>query len=1083
MPRSFRFEPPDPRADVLTRPRLLRALLGRWHHRVTCCIGGPGLGKTTLLAQAIAENRLARRGDDVWIGVEADDGHPDRLAQAVAAALVPEPETPDAEAGTGTEAPTGVGTRTGTGTRAGTEVPTGAGAEARAGVGAGAAVVPGAAAPGLVGTVDPAAAADALWHRAPDEVCLVFDDVHLLPVGSPGATWLARLIDALPANAHVLLASRTEPPVPLARLAAQAQVLRIDETALRFTEAEQSEFAERRGLDPDHLGDRSGWPAVAELTASAGRQLAGTYLWEEVLEPLGPERRRVLGVLCELGGADDRLVSAAIGASAELSSSLHGVPLVARSADGWHVPHALWCQAPGVALEPAEAGTVRGRAVDHLAERERYDDAFGLIREADLWDEAPGVLRRACLAPQRRTTAELDLWLASCPEPVRASVGGRLATALLASFATPREAIEPLRDTVLFCRDQGDLDAELVAIAALTRLAWWNQDFRPFGGTLRGRVFELEATGHPRAKSLAAFGRAIVADLMGDDRRALAELDSIERGILDPGLEATADWLRGVVLLDMGDAEGALAITERLRSSPVPVMRPVTDTLTLRARWSLGQVEPVLAELPERLAAIRATGVATERFLNLAISSVMLSYTGDVEGARRCLDEALPLGPPPADDALPARAAILVAALQLAEGQEDAATATLTDAFERHGVGGGVDRRGWRLTLPLSYVLVPATREHWDGQPLDGHLRIARDLARAVTAVRNGDGDRLRALTLPPVDMVRAQLHHRLAAELAVGLAGQNRPEGSTLLEALGPPGRAAVRALAGHRSPRGKLARALLTTVPQPPARPVHVAVLGPLEMRHDGPSGAAVTDPHLRRKRLRALLAYLVGHRTTDRAAVAAALWPDNDTRSAGNNLAVTLSYLLSLLEPDRPSGEPAFSVRLDGQSIRLVTGDHLRLDTEVFDHHLAEAVAAEASGAPSLALEHNLAAVGVYRGDLHCELPDAEWAVIDREHYRTRFLAAAIRAGQLLVARGDTDRAEEVTGRALAVDRFSEAAHAVLVTAALAQGDRSTARRRLEAGLAALAELGLEPSEATLQLRRRMRAGGSAGRGAGD
>ena len=53
MPRSFRFVPPDPRDDLLTRPRLLRALLGRWHHRVTCCIGGPGLGKTTLLAQAM----------------------------------------------------------------------------------------------------------------------------------------------------------------------------------------------------------------------------------------------------------------------------------------------------------------------------------------------------------------------------------------------------------------------------------------------------------------------------------------------------------------------------------------------------------------------------------------------------------------------------------------------------------------------------------------------------------------------------------------------------------------------------------------------------------------------------------------------------------------------------------------------------------------------------------------------------------------------------------------------------------------------------------------------------------------------
>src|ERR687891_2204064 len=87
MPRSFRFEPPEPRAGALTRPRLLRTLLGRWEHRVTTVVGGPGLGKTTLLAQAVAENRLAPRGEDVWIGAERADADGVAFALDVMAAV------------------------------------------------------------------------------------------------------------------------------------------------------------------------------------------------------------------------------------------------------------------------------------------------------------------------------------------------------------------------------------------------------------------------------------------------------------------------------------------------------------------------------------------------------------------------------------------------------------------------------------------------------------------------------------------------------------------------------------------------------------------------------------------------------------------------------------------------------------------------------------------------------------------------------------------------------------------------------------------------------------------------------------
>src|SRR5918995_3017922 len=159
MPRSFRFEPPEPRPGSLTRPRLLRALLGRWEYRVTSVVGGPGLGKTTLLAQAVAENRLAPRGEDVWIGAGQGDADGVVLACDVLAAV----------SGEGRDRVAGM--------------VTGATDEAP----------------------DPARVADAVWRRAPTALCLVVDDAHWLTPGSPGATWLTALVDALPANGHILL--------------------------------------------------------------------------------------------------------------------------------------------------------------------------------------------------------------------------------------------------------------------------------------------------------------------------------------------------------------------------------------------------------------------------------------------------------------------------------------------------------------------------------------------------------------------------------------------------------------------------------------------------------------------------------------------------------------------------------------------------------------------------------------------------------------------------------------------------------------------------------------------------------------
>lgn len=1019
MARSFRRSPPEPSAALLARPRLAALLLGRWESRVTSLVGGAGLGKTTVLAQAVAENEHAAHGEDLWFGLEAHDADADRLARGVAAAL-------------------------------------------------GAEVAPGA-------PLAPAVA-EALWQRSPVQVCLVFDDVHRLPAASSGALWLAELVNSLPANGHVVLAGRTEPPVPLARLDALGAVLRLGEHDLRFSDDELDGFAAGRGVDPATLVGTGGWPALAEMSANAHVEqpddVAGAYMWAEVLEPLGPERRRVLAVLADLGGGDAELIGAALGEPVDLARALEGVPLVAHTVDGWHVAHALWRQAPGLALDADARVVTRQRAVAHLTSQFRFDEAFDMVEDAAAWDLAPAVLRAACLASDRLTSSQLERWWDSSPLDVRTSLPGWLARGLLAGFSTPAAATEPLQHAIELCRTAGDVDAEMSAIAQLSRLAWFAQDENVIV-ELVARVTELEATGHPRAVALATVARAAMADLTGDDDAMLTFLDGIEPGDLDRAWELLVSFWAAQVRLGLGETAPIHRIVERLHATDDPALRGAGMAMRLSALWAEGRVDDVVAGLPAMLEAMQGAGVINNLYLALNGACLATARTGDVVGARRWFDASLETAPATPNGDLSPRSAVALAYVNLAEGREKHAAIGLQTAIESHGLDQGVERDTWRQHIAVTYVLLPETRAHWDAKPLRGHLRTGHRMAQAVVAVREGRADPvLRDLDLPEPGVVRSVLDVRLAVELAVGLVEAGRhADARTLLAAIGPPGRAALRDLttSGHRQARP--AKVLLASVPAAPARRTWLSVLGRLSLTRDDPAGEAVVDPDLRRTKLRAMLGYLVVQRQTTRAALIAAVWPDLDERAAANNMAVTLNRLQRVLEPWRPPGEPGYLLRVDGSALRLVAGDHLRIDVDDFERHLAAAAKAEADGVPSLALTHDLAVAELYRGELLADVPEDEWFALERERHRTRFVGAAVRAGQLLLGHSAPGEAEDVARQALAADRWAEGAYAVLVGAAIARRDYAAANLQMDLCLDALRELGAEPSWTTRQLQRRL------------
>jgi LuxR family maltose regulon positive regulatory protein len=102
---------------------------------------------------------------------------------------------------------------------------------------------------------------------------LVLDDYHLVTV-QPIHDALAFLLDHLPDNAHLVIATRADPPLPIARLRGRGQLTELRLTDLRFTFDEAAEFLRRvMGLelsadDVAALASRTeGWIAGLQMAA------------------------------------------------------------------------------------------------------------------------------------------------------------------------------------------------------------------------------------------------------------------------------------------------------------------------------------------------------------------------------------------------------------------------------------------------------------------------------------------------------------------------------------------------------------------------------------------------------------------------------------------------------------------------------------------------------------------------------------------------------------------------------------------------------------------------------------------------
>ena len=261
---------PFTRPGLVTRPRLQEQVAQGLHFPLTLVIAPAGFGKSTLVATCVNDCRIPI----AWLSLDKDDNQAGRFLTYLIAALQ--------------------------------HIENRIGAEASQ----------------LAGGLQPAPAEVILTSLINDmetsniEIALVLDDYQLISSQEVHEE-MTFLLEHCPTTFHLLIATRSDPPLPLARFRARGQVLELRAADLRFTESEAAQFLnEVMGLHLDNkaiaiLEERTeGWIAGLQMAALSMRDrkdvfsfiegFSGTnrfildYLLEEILASQKPEIQHFL---------------------------------------------------------------------------------------------------------------------------------------------------------------------------------------------------------------------------------------------------------------------------------------------------------------------------------------------------------------------------------------------------------------------------------------------------------------------------------------------------------------------------------------------------------------------------------------------------------------------------------------------------------------------------------------------------------------------------------------------------------------------------------------------------------------------
>ena len=707
---------PRPRPDLVSRPRLAERLDEGLTRGLVLVSAPTGYGKTVLLADWAWRSQYPAG----WLSLDAGDNDPARFWRHVVAALE----------------------------------------RARPAVGERVAPLLGPPAPSSFEPLVTALINELAASPGDDKMLLVLDEYHV--IGSqPVHESLRFFLEHRPTGICVVLASRSDPPLALARLRARGQLAELRGAELRFTVGEAAALLQQVAAGPGAalpdaaaaaLATRTeGWPAGLQLAAlslrgqddPAGFVAAFTgshryvldYLAEEVLERQSEQVRALLletSVLERLSGPLCDAVTGREGSQALLEEAeragLFLIPL--DEVRGWWRYHHLFAGLLRARLQVEQPGRVVTQLHRHAAAwyagHGLADDAIGHAAAAGemLW--AARIIEQHFdeVFNLRGEAATVHRWLSVLSaEVVRSRPRLLLAQALMAATSGRLEAVEPL------------LDAVECALPD-----WTDEPFEPTAGVAASHLINVPA--------LTTLHRGALAQFRGDAEataafaaQMLAEIDPGERMLSATahGFLAVAEWLHG----RLAEAERAfassvtgwretsqptliawgcyeLALIQRAQGrldAAVLTCQQALDSLVTSGRpppaagpayvslaeiaYQRDELDLALRHATEGIALCRQFVYSTPLANGLAVQAMIRQATGDPAGALEATGEAMQASPGPAGllNPVPAQRARLL----LAQGDLAAAA-----------------------RFPQENGLGPGDEPNYTREP--GHLALARIL-------------------------------------------------------------------------------------------------------------------------------------------------------------------------------------------------------------------------------------------------------------------------------------------------------------------------------------------------------------------